>query len=66
MIHVKHFIEKVSLLEAKQKKDLVLSAQEARGLRDEVAKLIVDLYEMRNEASAQEVVQVEVKGGTFR
>lgn len=66
MIHVKRFIDKVSLLESKQNKDLVLPAHEARSLRDEISKLISDLYEMKKDSASREVVQIEVKGGTFK
>ena len=45
MIHIKKFIDKISAMESKQNKDVVIPMQEARGLRDEVAKLLADLYE---------------------
>ena len=46
MIHIKRFIDKVSIMEAKQGKDVVIPISEARGLRDEVSKLITDNYEL--------------------
>ena len=44
MIHIKRFIDKVSYIENKQGKDVVIPVAEARGLRDEIAKLLVDRY----------------------
>jgi hypothetical protein len=48
MIHIKRFMDKMSIVEAKQSKDLVLPMSDARGLRDDIAKLLSDLYEYAN------------------
>lgn len=69
MIHVKKFIERVSLVEAKRSKDVVLPIEDARGLRDELTKLIADLYELagvKEKERNSEAIQVEVKGGSFK
>lgn len=67
MIYVKRFIEKVSLVETKQGKDIILPMSEARGLRDELAKMLADRYEETTTVSKEEpVIQVEMKGGTFK
>ena len=68
MLHVKRFIDKMAVAESKQSKDLVLPMAEARGLRDEVSKLLSDLNTLLNEnnkSKETEVIQVEVKGGSF-
>lgn len=65
MIHIKKFLDKVSLSEGRQNKDVVLPISDARGLRDEVAKLLSDLYEVKNKKD-KEVIQVEIKGGSFK
>jgi polynucleotide 5'-kinase involved in rRNA processing len=67
MIHIKRFIDKISSMESKQNKDVVLPMQEARGLRDEVAKLLSDLYERNLEKDkTEEVLKVEITGGKFK
>jgi len=67
MLHVKSFIEKVSLLESNRTKDLVMPMSEARGLRDEIALLLLDLQEYSSKSKAEEqVFQIEIKGGTFK
>lgn len=68
MLHIKRFIDKMAVAESKQTKDLVLPMSDARGLRDEVSKLLSDLYDMsqeQNTAKENEIVQVEIKGGSF-
>lgn len=67
MIHIKKFIERVSLIEAKQNKDLVLPIVEARGLRDELAKLLADLHKLSDSKPVEEPkIQIEFKGGSFK
>lgn len=67
MIHVKRFLDKVSLAESKQTKDIVIPVIEARGLRDEISKLLSDLYDLNNKKDkGQEVIKVEITGGKFK
>jgi hypothetical protein len=56
---LKRFIDRVSLMDSRNSRDLVLSADEARKLRDEIAKLLVD------RASNTVVEEVTVRGGRF-
>jgi hypothetical protein len=68
MLNIKRFIDKVAVAESKQTKDLVLPMADARGLRDEISKLLSDLYSLsqdQNIAKESEIVQVEIKGGSF-
>jgi hypothetical protein len=68
MLNIKRFIDKVAVAESKQTKDLVLPMPDARGLRDEISKLLSDLYDLsqdQNAAKENEIVQVEIKGGSF-
>lgn len=69
MIHIKRFIDKVASMEGKQGRDVILPIADARSLRDEIAKLIIDRH---GEALAttpkpqiDEIIQVEVKGGRW-
>ena len=67
MIHVKKFIDKVSLTESKQSKDFVMTMTDARGLRDELSKLLADLYQVAKSTQKEEqVMKVEIKGGSFK
>jgi hypothetical protein len=67
MIHIKRFIDKISAMESKQNKDVVIPMQEARYLRDEIAKLLSDLYERNLEKDkTEEVLKVEITGGSFK
>lgn len=66
MMFINKFIDKVSLIEARQGKDVVIPIIEARGLRDELSKLLNDLYEKQKKHVVEEpVLKVEIKGMKF-
>lgn len=67
MIYIKRFMDKMTVVESRQNKDVVLPIDEARGLRDEVAKLLAELHEANTKpANDTDVIQLEIKGGTFK
>jgi hypothetical protein len=62
-------MDKMSIVEAKQSKDLVLPMSDARGLRDDIAKLLSDLYEYANkriDEKDNQVIEVQIKGAGFK
>ena len=65
MIQIKKFIDKVSYVETRQGKDVVIPMSDARGLRDELAKLLADQLESMKDAP-EEIIQISVSGGTFK
>jgi hypothetical protein len=63
MIIIKRFIDKVS---ATRGTNLVLPIGEARTLRDEIAKLIAENYELLSKKETDEsVIQLEINGGKW-
>ena len=69
MIQLKRFLDKMAVMESRQSKDIVLPMSDARGLRDDIAKLLADLHELgskRIEKNENEVMQIEIKGGSFK
>jgi hypothetical protein len=59
-------VDKVNLIEGKQGRDVVIPISEARGLRDELTKLLADNYELlHNKTIVEPVFQVEMNGGRF-
>lgn len=65
MLHIKRFIDKVSHIEGTKTKDVVLPIAEAKGLRDDIAKLLLQLNEA-NGNSKDEVIKVQITGGSFK
>ena len=65
-MHIKRFIDRVSNIESRQGKDVVIPLSDARGLRDELAKLLIDHYEVtEGKKDTSEVIQVDLVGGKF-
>jgi hypothetical protein len=63
MIIIKRFIDKVS---AAKSTNVVLPLDEAKMLRDEIAKLLADNYEFLNKETKEDaVIQLEINGGKW-
>jgi len=68
MIIINRFIDRVSAGEGKTGTTVILPMEEARMLRDEIAKLLSDNYDLLNkkkESIDNAVIQVEVNGGKW-
>jgi hypothetical protein len=65
MLHIKKFMDKMSVVESKMNKDVVLSIVDARGLRDDITRLLADLHELSNNTEKKEVIDIQIKGGSF-
>ena len=66
MLHIKDFVNKVSLGESKASTNVVLTIDNARGLRDDMVMLLADLHELQKEKDNEETIDVQVKGGNFK
>jgi len=66
MSSIKKFIENVSYLESKPGKDLIMSAQDARSLRDEICKLLVDKVQSKNISQVVSTPVSIINGGSFK
>lgn len=66
MNNIKRFIDRVSLIESRHGKDVVIPIMEARGLRDELTKILIDLTHKKTIPEDNSITQVQVLGGTFK
>jgi len=66
MIHIKKFVDKISYMDSKQNRDVILPMADARGLRDEITKLLLDLNELKDTKKIDNnVIDVQIVGGRF-
>jgi len=65
MIHIKQFIDKIASMESRQNRDVVMSLTDARALRDEITKLIIDKQNSVKSNAPEEVINVEMKGNKW-
>jgi hypothetical protein len=66
MLHIKDFVNKVSMGESKASTNVVLPIDHARGLRDDIVMLLAELHELKKEKEKDETIGVQVKGGNFK
>lgn len=52
--------------EGKNTKDLILPLSDARGLRDDITKLLLELNESKNKKQTDDVVKINITGGKFK
>lgn len=57
---IKKFIDRVALAETRQSRELIIPMTEAKELRDEIAKLLVDKKENK-----EETITVVMNGGKW-
>lgn len=65
MTNIKNFIDLVTAMEARKTRELVLSSTDAKMLRDEVAKLLADVIELRKYSENDQVISIDVSGGKW-
>lgn len=66
MIQIKRFIDKIASIDSRQGRDVVLPISDARALRDEITKLLLDQKENAPAAvQNDEVIEVVMKGSSF-
>jgi hypothetical protein len=67
-LHLKKFNDRVKVMNQTNARDLSLTAAEARQLQADIFDLLTkinDLVEIKQQAAAEPVVQVELRGGGF-
>ena len=67
-LHLKKFNDRVKVMNQTNSKDLILTAAEARQLQADIFDLLAkinDLVNIKQQDSAEPVVQVNMQGGKF-
>jgi hypothetical protein len=62
MTNIKKFIDRVAIADGKQAREVSMLLSDAKALRDEIMKLIID----NNQKTSTEVVEVVMQGGKFK
>jgi hypothetical protein len=66
-IHVRNFNEKVRIMNQTQKKDLLLSAQDARNLHADIFALLAQIAELQTQPAPESAGrQILMDGGGFK
>ena len=63
MSYIKKFVDKIGVMEGRQAREVILPMSDAKGLRDEVLKILLDQREQKNTQS--EVIEVVMNGNKW-
>lgn len=67
MLHINTFLNKMAIVDSKNSKDIVLTINDARGLRDEITSLLADLHQLSmKKINDSTPISIEIKGGSFK
>ena len=67
-IHLQKFVDRVRGFEARGAKDFTMSMPEAKDLHADITRLLIDLQNLREQATAtqeDQTITVEMDGGKF-
>ncbi len=67
-IHINKFIDRVKANESRGQRDLIMTMAEAKDLHSDITKLLLHIQALaaqQSSGNSQQVLEVEVKGGTF-
>lgn len=67
-IHLQKFVDRVRGFEARGAKDFTMSMSEAKDLHADITRLLIDLQNLREQATItqeDQVITVEMDGGKF-
>jgi hypothetical protein len=69
-LHIHRFVDAVKAAESRGQRDLQMTLRDAKDLHADITKLLITLEQMRklpeSGTSADEVITVELTGGTFK
>jgi hypothetical protein len=67
-LHLQKFVDRVRGHEARGAKDFVMTLTEAKDMHADITRLLLELHDLREQASKpqiEEVITVQVGGGSF-
>lgn len=62
MNHIKKFIDRIAMAEARNVREVIMPLNEAKELRDELTKVLLD----QRDNKPEDVVEVVMRGGSFK
>jgi hypothetical protein len=65
-LHINRFVDTIKAAESRGQRDLTMTLRDAKDLHGDITKLLLTLESMRNSASREETVTVEMSGGGFK
>ena len=66
--HIQRFIERLQGFEARGSRDFIMPLSDAKGMHADITRLLLELNELKEQAvnaKKEEVITVQVGGGSF-
>ena len=65
-LHINRFIDSIKAHESRGQKDFTMSMRDAKDLHADITRLLAELVRLhQTPESKDEVIQIEIQGGTF-
>jgi hypothetical protein len=67
-LHLQKFVDRVRGHEARGSKDFIMTLAEAKDMHADITRLLLELHDLReqaNKSQTEEVITVQVGGGSF-
>lgn len=66
-LHINRFVDLIKAQESRGGRDITMSLKDAKDLHSDITKLllVVETLRERQESQKEEVIKVEITGGTF-
>jgi hypothetical protein len=67
-MHLQKFVDRVRGYEARGARDFIMTMAEAKDMHADITRLLLELYDLRERVSksvAEDVITVQVGGGSF-
>ena len=67
MLHIQQFVDRILGNDARGMKDFTMSMTDAKNLHADITKMMAELIKLRekSEKSQEEVIKVQMSGGSF-
>ncbi len=65
-LHINRFVDAIKAAESRAQRDLTMSLRDAKDLHSDITKLLLTLEGMRTQSLNQQIVTVEMSGGSFK
>jgi hypothetical protein len=65
-LHINRFIDSIKAAESRGQKDLIMTMRDAKDLHSDITKLLVTLEKWHSASLKEEVITVELNGGSFK
>ena len=64
-LHINRFIDLIKAQESRGGRDVTLNLRDAKDLHADITKLLLVLEQLRTDGKTDEVIKIELTGGTF-